>query len=116
MSTNIHIYGIRQVMVIKTGKVIEQETQFSCWQTPTVVTEKIIEHPHDKDRIQKYKSWILSKQKVERLPRFKEDDIFGEGEPIGYEEFNAAQEHVDLLDSWLEWCKEEGYEVVIRAW
>ena len=58
MSTNIHIVATRDIKVLKTGQITQQETYYEpTWQTPTVVTQNIINDP---EPIAAYKEWVLN--------------------------------------------------------
>lgn len=114
MSTNIHFMAVREVMVVKTGVITTQEIKFYTWQTPTQVTREIMESA---DRIQAYKDWVLREwNRDEEVPVYAEDDIFGDGEPVGKEIFNAGKEHIARFEEWLKICDKEGYTVVAEAW
>lgn len=114
MSTNIHIRATREVVVVKTGRTDAQEISFPVWQTPTAVTMMI---KASADPLEAYKNWILKEcSQDEEFPVYADDDIFGEGEPVGKEIYNAGKEHVEQFEQWLEMCREEGYTVVVEAW
>ena len=114
MSTNIHFVAQREIQVVKTGKTSIQEIKFNEWQTPTRVTWEIMD---SSDRIQAYKDWILREcSRDEEFPVYAEDDVFGEGEPVGKEIYNAGKEHLEQFEEWLKMCDEEGYTVVAEAW
>lgn len=114
MSTNIHFIATREIRVVKTGMITTQEIKFNEWQTPTRVTWEIM---GSADRVQAYKDWILREcSRDEEFPVYAEDDIFGEGEPVGKEIYNAGKEHLAQFEEWLKMCDEEGYTVVAEAW
>lgn len=114
MSTNIHFVAHREINVVKTGKTQTQEIKFSEWQTPTRVTREIM---NSTDPIQAYKNYILTEcSRDEELPIYAEDDVFGEGTPIGVDVYNNGKEHVAQFEEWLNMCEEEGYTVVAEAW
>lgn len=113
MSTNIHIVGIREVMVVKTGKVSTQSIKFGEWQTPTAVTYQIMAAA---DKVQAYKDWVLSVSEAEEQPVYAEDDIFGEDEPIGTELYHSGLEHNAEFDEWVKNATEEGYDIEFEAW
>ena len=110
MSMNIHIEADREIEIVKTGKRETQTIFFDEWQTPTEVSKHIMAQP---DRIQAYIDWVMAKQVTETVPVYAESDLFGEGEPIGFEEFNYGAEHVELLKEWIRQAEEEGYEVTV---
>lgn len=114
MSTNIHFLGIREVKIVKTGKISTQEIRFDELQTPTRVTWDIMEST---DKVQTYKDWVLREcSRDEEFPVYAEDDVFGEGDPVGVEIYNAGKEHLEKFDAWLKMCEEEGFEVRAEAW
>lgn len=114
MSTNIHFLGVREIQVVKTGKISTQEIHFDQRQTPTRVTWDIMESA---DKVQTYKDWVLREcSRDEEVPVYAEDDVFGEGDPVGVEIYNAGKEHLEEFDAWLKMCEEEGFEVRAEAW
>lgn len=114
MSTNIHFIAHREVKVIKTNRVSTQEIQFDEFQTPTRVTYEIMA---SEDRAQAYKEWVLREcSRDEEFPIYAEDDVFGEGDPVGVEIYNAGKEHIEKFEEWLKMCEEEGFEVRAEAW
>lgn len=114
MSTNIHFIAHREVKVIKTNRVSVQQIQFDELQTPTRVTHEIMASA---DRPQAYKDWVLREcSRDEEFPIYAEDDVFGEGDPVGVEIYNAGKEHIEKFEEWLKMCEEEGFEVRAEAW
>jgi hypothetical protein len=49
------------------------------------------------------------------MPIFADDDIFGEHEPIGFEIYNVAKEHVEQFREWMASVEEEGFVVDIEV-
>ena len=113
MSTNIHIVATREVIVKKTGKSAQQQLRFNAWQTPTAVTLEIMEK---RDKIKAYKDWVLSISKDEIVNVYADNDYFQEQEPIGTKVINEGDNHVKLLEDWLDVCEENGYDVKVEAW
>ena len=116
MSTNVHIYGKRDILVIKTQKPDTQTIKFEgVYQTSTAETWKIMKSP---DRIQAYKDSIMSNGWAvdEEVPVYAEDDWYEENEPIGVKIVNDGKEHIKRFEEWLEMCSEEGYNVYFEAW
>lgn len=114
MSMNIQFFGVREVQVVKTGKISKQEIRFDQLQTPTRVTYEIMESA---DKVQTYKDWVLRECSVdEEFPLYAEDDVFGEKDPIGVEIYNAGKEHISKFDAWVKMCEEEGFEVQAEVW
>ena len=112
MSMNIMITASRKVTFKKKngkrgGEI--QTIKFNEWQTPTHITHDILA---SKDPAQTYIDWILRdcSNDVE-IPVFAEDDIWGEGEPVGTEIFNAGKEHVEEFRAWIKDAEENGFTV-----
>lgn len=110
MSMNIHINAVRQVQVLSTGKIVEQSIAFNAWQTPTSVTYDILGSSNPADA---YKNWIrqesVNMDIVEDI--FDDEDILEEGEPIGTRTYNPGLDHIEIFDTWLKMCVEEGFTV-----
>lgn len=116
MSTNIHIYGKRDILVVKTQKLEVQTIKFKwVYQTSSDETEKIMQAD---DRVQAYKDCIMSQSwAIDREELiYDEDDIFHEDDPIGTRVVNDGKDHIAILNGWLDVCKEDGYTVVFEAW
>lgn len=116
MSTNIHIYGKRDILVVRTQKLEVQTIKFKfAWQSSTADTRKIMQC---EDKIQAYKDWIMSSQfAIDREEHvYADDDIFHENSPIGTKIVNDGKEHIALFDEWLDMCNENGYGVYFEAW
>lgn len=113
MSTNIHICGIRNIIVIKTGAVSSQRTDFSAWQTPSTITSQIMAASN---KLQVYKDWVLSKSVIINEPVYASDDILCEKEPMGTRIYDVGNEHIKELDQWLQTMAVEGYEIEFEAW
>jgi hypothetical protein len=114
MSINIHFIATREVIVVKTGKTTIQEINFNTWQTPTKVTWEIM---GSADAIQAYKDYVLCEYtQDEEILIYADDDIFGEGNPVGKNIYNSGKEHIAEFEDWLTICEEEGYTVVSAAW
>ena len=113
MSTNIHIYAVRTILVSKTGKADEQRIAFNAWQTPTIATAKIMEK---RDKIQAYKDWVLSVSKDKIINVYAEDDIWREYDPIATQVINEGEKHIERFDEWLDACEQNGYDIEFVAW
>ena len=113
MSTNVHIYAVRTIFIAKTAKSDEQRIDFYAWQTPTAVTLEIMEK---RDKIKAYKDWVLSISKDEIVNVYADNDYFQEQEPIGTKVINDGDDHVKLLEEWLDVCEENGYDVKVEVW
>lgn len=112
MSTNIHIYGRRSIIVVKTQRIDEQEIKFSAWHTSTAETHNIMSHD---DKVQTYKDYIMSRAYDQYVDVYAEDDIFGEN-PIDTAILNDGKDHIKQLEEWLDMCEKEGYDVFVEAW
>ena len=113
MSMNIHFYGVRDVQVIKTGRIEQQTHQISVWQTPTKDTYEILDQP---DPVRAYARWAADRTGEEKEPIYAEDDIFGEGEPIGYDAINPGRMHAADFLKIVRMLRRDGYEIVAEAW
>lgn len=108
MSMNLHLSGEREVTVNKTGKQSKQTVSFDLYQTPTAVTRAAMASGDPKGEYIKY---VMGFSKDEQIARYAEDDIFDERDPIGFDTYNSAIEHLGQLADFLAMCEEEGYEV-----
>ena len=110
MSMNIFITAERKITFKKkdgkrSGSV--QKVEFSTYQTPTRVTYDILE---SKDPAQTYIDWVLAECSVdEEEPVFADDDIYGEGKPVGTAIYNAGKEHVEEFKAWIAQVEEDGF-------
>ena len=100
MSMNLHLSASLDAQTKLGAKKIY--AKFDLWQTPTTVTY----HCLSGDTYSLYKEWVNSCARVELFPIFAVEDLFEEKEPIGYEEYCAATEHLKALEEWLEEHKE----------
>lgn len=111
MSKNICIYGVREILVIKTEKTENQYVWFNCQQTPTVVTNKILASD---DPIEAYVKWVREQFNYEeKEPIYADGDIFGDLDPIGYNVYNVGQELETEFREWFDQVTQDGYEVKI---
>lgn len=108
MSMNLHVAAVREVTVNKTGKKSTQRLNFGLWQTPTDITYEILESTNVK---QAYIDWVKSNSSVEKYPIYAADDVLCDGDPVGYEDVNAGEDHVNELNEWIKSCEDEGYEI-----
>lgn len=111
MSTNIFISATRKVTFKKKngkrGGGVQTEV-FAALQTPTDVTHKIMTSTTPQ---QTYVDWVKSMSQVKKWPIYAEDDWFREGDPVGFEEYDWAQEHVDNFLEWVTVVEAQGYTV-----
>lgn len=110
MSMNLHIEATRKVIaeVKGTPKFTTQEITFDLWQTPTSVTYSVLEM---EDKLQGYIDWVDSVSEDKQWPIYADNDIFGNGNPIGYETINAGKGHIQELKEWIKYCDDEGYTI-----
>lgn len=113
MSTNIHIYGVRDILVIKSNKISVQSIRFEPYQTPSYATSKIMD---SENKIQAYIDWVESVSYDEEVNIYAQHDIFHEGEPIGVKTHNVGKEHLDELNTWIEYAVSNNYTVIVKAW
>jgi hypothetical protein len=97
---NIHINSEGEV-TYPSGVKHSLTEQFNCKQTPTVVTEQLLESP---DPIQAYKDWIMLDS--EDIPEEEFDyEAWDENTQyypvIGYKTYNWAKDHCIELDSFI---------------
>lgn len=112
MSTNLHVRGIREITVNKTGEQTIQICHFSLRQTPTKVTYKILE---SENHLQSYIDWI-NEDRVERQePIYHDHDIFEEGEIIGYKTVCISDYHLQHLREFIAKSEADGYDIEFFA-
>ena len=116
MSTNIRIHAHRMIQVVKTGALDTQSTHFDAWQMPTTATWHIMNPVDLMSRLQAYRDWVLSTCEDEREPVYAEDDLFHDGEPVGFSLVNHGRDHLARLDEWLQLIERDGWEVSVDAW
>lgn len=90
MSTNFHIFAVRDILVIKTNKKEQQYKNFKCFQTPTSVTWNLMK---SKNPIEEYENWVLTAS----------EDCF-------------AEAHLLDLSEWIKVAEDEGYDILWEAW
>ena len=82
MSMNIEIIATRKAWSVnkKGNKVpFNDVLMYPVVQTPTVVTRSIMSAS---DKKQAYIDYIMTQSRVESMPVYHEDDVFGEEPPI----------------------------------
>jgi len=100
MSMNIHIDSVG-VITYPSGVQQSHTERFNCKQTPTIITEQILESP---DPIQAYKDWIMSNSEdtVEEEFDYEAWDEKTQYYPvIGYKIYNWAKDHCEQLDKFM---------------
>ena len=113
MSMNIEIFGERTIS-FTVGGITKSDTQtkyFNVWQTPTLVTYKILAERHPLDA---YIEWVGSIRSVEKLPIYAKGDLFCEGAVVGFKDYCAVDKHLKELDSWLIDMSLQGYEIKVE--
>lgn len=112
MSHNLYICG-KRTAVVKTHPHIEFEDciNFSTHQTPTKITETILSVDSIEDQIDIYKKWVKSFLEPYKIPIYREDDIFCEYDPIDYQTYDPAQDHIKELNEFIEKCNTGFYKI-----
>jgi hypothetical protein len=108
MSMNILIFGEREIFIPSIDKKDTQRIRFDAYQTPTRVTYDIVNAGNPAEE---YMNYIMGSSYEIELPVYAEDDPFEEGDPVSYETYNPALEHIDCFKEWLEKCEKDGYTV-----
>jgi hypothetical protein len=112
MSMNILITAEREITFKKKdGRRASsvQTVEFRALQTPTRVTHEIIT---SMDPAQTYIDWVLAECSVdEEEPVYADDDIYGDGKPVGTTIYNAGKEHVEEFRAWIKDVEENGFTV-----
>jgi len=108
VSINFHI-SIKREIYNKVGKHLgTQHLNFDTWQTPTKVTNEIM---NSSNPIEKYKEWVMSISEDIEENIYEKDDPFGEREPIGIQIYNPAEEHIAELNEFINDAYREEYEI-----
>jgi hypothetical protein len=108
MSMNLHVDATRAVTVHKTGEQSVQVVKFDLWQTPTKVTNAILDK---EDKLAAYIDWAEEQRQVVSIPVYASDDIFCEGPIVGYEEHDTVDEHINELTDWCKEMTDGGYTI-----
>jgi hypothetical protein len=90
MSTNFHIYAVRDILVIKTNKKEQQYKNFKCLQTPTSHTWIMM---NSENPIEAYKEWVIASS-----------DAW------------LSESHLMELTIWINLAKNEGFDIRWEAW
>ena len=116
MSTNIHIVGKRTITFFKGDGTLGNEVQtqyLDVWQTPTKVTYAIM---NTADRIQAYKDWVVSQSHDVQEKVYANDDLFCEGDPIGFLITNEGRVHIARLEDEIAKFVEDGFRIEVESW
>ena len=106
MSMNIHMRAeLKGEFRSNNGKIIKKTLteHFNCFQTPTVVTKKILA---SEDRIKAYSDWVFSNFDTINEPVYDPTDFFNEKSPIAYREHNDGENNIKELNKFLEEYKD----------
>ena len=113
MSINIHFRAVRDIQVIKTGEITQEFRHLGVWQTPTEVTREIM---NNADPIKAYADWAAAETGDEQAPIYAEDDIWCEGEPVGFETVNVGKVAAAEFLETVKILQAEGFDIVAEAW
>lgn len=116
MSMNIAIKAERKISYKDSSGKRRQDVQteyFKVQQTPTDISYKII---GSSDPEAAYKDYINSYRNVELLPVYAEDDYMEEGEPLDYDEYCFADEHINDFNNWRDKKIADGYKIKWEVW
>jgi hypothetical protein len=105
---NIAFKANRQIYVPVINKHEVQSVMIEVWQTPTEVTYRI---HNSTDPLSEYFKWVESVSIVSKIPIYADSDIFGEEEPIGYEEVNDGLDHIEDTKDHVHELIKDGYEI-----
>lgn len=116
MSMNIHIEGVRNAFAFKRNgeKVMLKDRRFfTCWQTPTIITRKILSFADNQARTQAYIDWVLANSSETQEAVYDYTSFTEDFEPVfvGTKTVNIGKEHVKELLGFLYTCHEEGFDV-----
>jgi len=111
MSMNVFIVAEREIFFKLADGSIGHDVQrlkFDAWQTRTEETNRILasENP-----AAAYIAWVEARNNPTKVPVFADEDIFGEGEPVGFKTVCEATEHVKCLRDWMSAAEAKGYVV-----
>jgi hypothetical protein len=116
MSMNVYISASREVSFKRKDGSISTETQtdkFDAYQTPTDVTYDIVESD---DPVQAYIKWVEDVcSHDEQMAVYADDDLFNEGEPVGFVVYNSGKEHIQSFREWINEVEEAGYVVTLEV-
>jgi hypothetical protein len=113
MSTNLHLYAKREILIVKTGKLDTQSIHYDLYQTPTKVTEKCLK---SENILQTYFDYVMSISKDEVEDVYAEDDVFSEKSPIGKKIVNYSVDHIKSLNDFILDITSNGYEIEFVGW
>ena len=103
MSTHLHMYArLDGTFTSKCGTISFNHPiidEFELIQTPSDITEKILESP---SVLKSYKEYITSLDLEEVIPVYSENDILQEGEVVDYDVIKTGEKHRKELDDFLE--------------
>jgi hypothetical protein len=114
MSLNLNIVYKRKIIVKSTGKEETQVQYGDLWQTPTKITLEAMQKPAVQEQLEVYKQWCLKQREVVQQPVYADNDLFGDGEPISYEDYCAVDKHLEGLEKDIVMMQQQGYEFFIQ--
>jgi hypothetical protein len=105
---NLHLDATRTVTVNKTGEQSIQTKKFFLYQTPTKVTRAclVTDNP-----AKAYREWVIENRYEYQEEIYAKDDLFDEGEILGYKTVCYADDHLENFDSFIKECEEGGYDL-----
>jgi len=108
MSMNLYASAEREIFVPALNKKDIQTQSVELWQTPTKVTYAALESG---DPYAYYRNWVKGLDTKSKMPVHADDDIFCEKDPIGWDEIDEGQDHLDSLANELVGLENEGYKI-----
>jgi hypothetical protein len=111
MSMNVFIVAEREIFFkLPNGSIGNdvQRIKFDAWQTRTEETNRILDSENPAEA---YIAWVETRKDPKTVPVFADEDIFGDGEPVGFETVCEATEHVKCLRDWMSAVEAKGYIV-----
>jgi len=112
MSMNLHCEGDGYI-TLPNGEKKRDIREVYLYQTPTEVSYNLIKQDNVKEA---YFDWVRSISEEEQVPIYAKDDIFSEGEIIGYRTVNYGEVHIEDVKQEIENIKEDGYEIQWEVW
>lgn len=118
MSINLHVEAVAQADVVG-GRRIKITDKFGLWQTPTTVTNAIMQHSDTAAIIEEYRKFCESVCEPCDEPIYDYNgalDSNFEYPLIGTKRVYPAQEHISELLEWIAARELEGYSIEFSAW
>lgn len=102
------LIATREVLVLKTNKSEIETKYFDLWLMTSKEYKKVLQ---SNNPFKAYKDWVMQIDSKKIIPVYKEEDEFGEFEPIAYDEIDYSSLHIDGLETWILQMEEEGYDI-----